>query len=160
MKYLNAIMNIFFYLIFVLFFSSCSLSFLGFEKAPASKENLISDPPVRKPALHDKKEKNKSSINPVKGNASYYKKLPSMSPLTASGEPFDDQKMTAAHPVYPFGTKLKVTNLANDKSVVVRVNDRGPFSGDRIIDISLAAAKKINMLDAGITLVSIEELSQ
>lgn len=65
---------------------------------------------------------------------------------TASGEVFDMHRLTAAHPWLPFGTIVKVTNLENGLSVVVRINDRGPFVKGRIIDLSYAAAKKIRML--------------
>ncbi len=75
---------------------------------------------------------------------------------TASGEIFSQDKFTAAHPTLPFGTKLKVTNLANGKSVIVIVNDRGPFAGGRIIDISKAAAEKLDMINSGIAQVKIE----
>ena len=64
---------------------------------------------------------------------------------TASGEIFDMYKMTCAHRTLPFGTILKVTNLSNDKSVQVRVNDRGPFVKGVIIDLSMGAAKKIGL---------------
>jgi rare lipoprotein A len=68
---------------------------------------------------------------------------------TASGERFDRHAMTAAHRRYPFGTRLLVTNLANGRSVAVRVNDRGPFTGGRIIDLSQAAAGRIGMVGRG-----------
>lgn len=68
---------------------------------------------------------------------------------TASGERFDQRKMTAAHRNLPFGTWVKVINLENDKSVVVRINDRGPFRAGRIIDLSRAAAKKVGLLPSG-----------
>jgi rare lipoprotein A len=154
--------NIFLCFLVIFIFTSCAQTISLFEKTPFGKEKQ--DPKPSKKSTSQEKEKKKKEIHTssavMKGNASFYKKLPSMSKLTASGEPFDDRKMTAAHPDYPFGTKLKVTNLENNKSVVVRVNDRGPFVEDRIIDISLAAAKKIGMVDAGITVVSIEEVSQ
>jgi rare lipoprotein A len=65
-------------------------------------------------------------------------------------------KFTAAHRELPFGTMVKVTNLANGKSVVVRVNDRGPFKRDRIIDLSFAAGKAIRMTGTGTARVRIE----
>lgn len=68
---------------------------------------------------------------------------------TASGEKYDRTKLTAAHPSLPFGTKLKVVNLTNQKSVVVRINDRGPHNNKRIIDISRKAAEQIDMIRAG-----------
>ena len=74
---------------------------------------------------------------------------------TASGEIYDMNDMTAAHKELPLGTKVKVTNLHNGKSVVVRINDRGPFHGNRIIDLSKAAARKIGSLDKGVVKVII-----
>jgi len=67
---------------------------------------------------------------------------------TASGEVYDMHALTAAHPSLPFGTRVRVTNLRNGKSVVVRINDRGPFGGRYIIDLSYAAAKAIGALSA------------
>jgi rare lipoprotein A len=84
------------------------------------------------------------------GEASYYGRE-AHGKATASGEKFNMNAYTAAHKTLPFGTKVRVTNLTNNKSVVVRINDRGPFVAGRIIDLSYAAAKKIKMLDAGIT---------
>ena len=75
---------------------------------------------------------------------------------TASGERFDPYAMTAAHRTLPLGTKLKVTNKNNGKSVIVRVNDRGPFVKKRLIDLSLGAARKINMVSAGHAAVRLE----
>src|SRR5262245_49283655 len=68
---------------------------------------------------------------------------------TASGEIFDHTLFTAAHPTLPFGTKIKVTNLANGKSVEVKINDRGPFIDNRIIDLLLAAAQAFGMTQGG-----------
>lgn len=75
---------------------------------------------------------------------------------TASGEIFRQSKLTAAHKKLAFGTKVQVTNLANGKSVTVRVNDRGPFVSNRIIDLSKSAAKKIDMVGAGVAKVKIK----
>jgi rare lipoprotein A len=75
---------------------------------------------------------------------------------TASGEVFDQWKLTCAHRDLPFGTRLKVTNLQNKKSVLVRVNDRGPWVSGRLIDLSYAAAKKIDMIQRGVVKVKIE----
>jgi rare lipoprotein A len=83
------------------------------------------------------------------GEASYYGRE-AHGKATASGEKFNMNAYTAAHKTLPFGTKVRVTNLTNNKSVVVRVNDRGPFVAGRVIDLSYAAAKKIKMLDAGV----------
>ena len=88
------------------------------------------------------------------GKAAYYSKK-FQGRKTASGEPFDMNKLTAASNDHPFGTKLKVTNVANGKSVEVRVNDR-LTGGDRIIDLSYAAAQQIGMVKAGLAEVKVE----
>ncbi len=75
---------------------------------------------------------------------------------TASGQRFNPNAMTMAHKTLPFGTKVKVTNVANSKSVVVRVNDRGPTTPDRVGDLSLAAARKIGMVRAGVVQAKLE----
>jgi len=75
---------------------------------------------------------------------------------TANGETFNQNKMTAAHPSLPLGTKAEVTNLENGKKVEVRINDRGPYTEDRVIDVSRAAAKKLGMEEEGTTEVKIE----
>lgn len=77
---------------------------------------------------------------------------------TASGDIFDDDKLTAAHKTLPFGSKAKVTNLSNGKWVKVEINDRGPFVGNRIIDLSQAAAHALGMIDRGVVQVKIEPL--
>ncbi len=75
---------------------------------------------------------------------------------TASGIIFDQAGLTAAHPSLQFGSKIKVTNLANGKSVEVEITDRGPFAGNRIIDLSQAAAKVLEMIDSGTATVRLE----
>ncbi len=89
------------------------------------------------------------------GKASYYAKRATGS-RTANGEQLHHDSMTCAHRTLPFGTKLKVTHLGNDSSVVVRVNDRGPYVRGRIIDLSWGAARRLNMLSEGIADVFIE----
>jgi rare lipoprotein A len=79
---------------------------------------------------------------------------------TANGETFNQQELTAAHPHLEFGTKVKVTNLSNGLSVIVRINDRGPFIKDRIIDLSAAAARSLNMLGSGVAPVRLTILGQ
>jgi rare lipoprotein A len=79
---------------------------------------------------------------------------------TSSGERYNKNEMTAAHKTLPFGTKVKVTNPANDKSVVLRINDRGPFVGNRIIDVSEAAARKLEIHSAGVAKVKVEVLNE
>ena len=78
--------------------------------------------------------------------------------LTASGEPFDEGSLTAAHRTLPFGTRVRVTFLKTGKSVVVRINDRGPFAEGRIIDISRAAAAEIGLEIHGTGKVTVEVL--
>jgi len=79
--------------------------------------------------------------------------------LTSSGEVFDTNLLTAAHKTLPFGTLVKVTNLANGLSTVVKINDRGPFVEGRIVDLSRAAAEQIDMVGTGTARVSVEVLS-
>ncbi len=90
-----------------------------------------------------------------KGKATYYSKK-ATGAKTASGEKLHHDSLTCAHRFYPFGTFLKVTNLANDKSVVVKVTDRGPFGRGKIIDLSWGAAKEIGMLAQGVASVKVE----
>lgn len=78
---------------------------------------------------------------------------------TSSQEPYDMHQLTAAHKTLPLPTYVQVTNLKNNKSVVVRVNDRGPFVGNRIIDLSYAAARRIDMVRDGTSLVEITAIS-
>lgn len=89
------------------------------------------------------------------GKASYYA-LKFQSQKTASGELYDKAKKTAAHRQLPFGTKLRVTNTKNKKSVIVKINDRGPYVKGRIIDLSRSAFSRIARLEAGIINVKIE----
>jgi rare lipoprotein A len=78
---------------------------------------------------------------------------------TASGERFDKRLMTAAHRTLPIGTRVRVTNTRNGRSVVVRINDRGPYGGrGRIIDLSEAAARILDMIEAGVVPVLVEVL--
>jgi len=75
---------------------------------------------------------------------------------TASGEIYDFNGLTAAHLTLPFGTIVRVTNLQNNKNILLRINDRGPYIGQRLIDVSMAAAKRLGFLYAGITPVRVE----
>lgn len=74
---------------------------------------------------------------------------------TASGEIFDMNGLTAAHRTLPFGTRVRVTNLANGRQAVVRINDRGPFRRGRIIDLSYAAARKLGLVRRGVARVRV-----
>ena len=77
---------------------------------------------------------------------------------TSNGETFDMHALTAAHRTFPFGTKVRVTSLENKKTVIVRVNDRGPFKEGRIMDLSMGAAKKIDLILNGTARVRLEVL--
>ena len=86
------------------------------------------------------------------GVASFY----TAGTLTANGERFDTNQLTAAHPTLPFGTKLRVTNIATGQSVTVRVNDRGPFTRGRIVDVSYSAAESLGMVGDGVAKVKLD----
>lgn len=88
------------------------------------------------------------------GIASYYWQ----DQMTASGERFNKRAMTAAHKTLPLGTRVRVTRLDNGHSVVVRINDRGPYKAGRVIDLSEAAAEQIGMTRAGLTRVKVAVL--
>ena len=91
----------------------------------------------------------------LEGLASWYGK-PYHGRKTASGEKYDMNDLTAAHRTLPFGTVVRVENKDNELTVVVRINDRGPFAEDRIIDLSRAAAKKLDMLVSGVAPVRLK----
>ena len=90
----------------------------------------------------------------LSGTASYYWQ----DQKTATGEVFDKMAMTAAHKTLPFGTSVRVTHLGNGRSVIVRINDRGPFKPGRVIDLSYAAAGAIDMRDKGLAPVRLDVL--
>lgn len=94
----------------------------------------------------------------AKGVASYYGKK-HQGKRTASGERFNANALTAAHRQLPFGTRVRVTNLKNDRSVVVRINDRGPHTRGRLIDVSREAAEQLGMLRSGTARVRVQSLS-
>jgi rare lipoprotein A len=75
---------------------------------------------------------------------------------TANGEKFNTHALTAAHPTLPFGTRLRVTNVTNGRSVVVRINDRGPFIPGRVVDLSEQAAENLGMVERGIVKVKLD----
>jgi rare lipoprotein A len=111
-----------------------------------------------------KSEETKPSRNPngkvlltLEGIASYYADAYN-GKKTSNGETFDMNDLSAAHRTFPFGTKVRVTNLENKKSVIVRINDRGPFKEERIIDVSLAAARELDLIRAGTARVKLEVL--
>lgn len=89
------------------------------------------------------------------GKASWY----SMGKRTASGAAYNPDGLSAAHRTLPFGTRLKVTNLRNGKTVRVVVNDRGPFVGGRVIDVSRGAARQLGMISSGTARVTVQVAS-
>ncbi|MEE9326135.1 MAG: septal ring lytic transglycosylase RlpA family protein [Cocleimonas sp.] len=99
------------------------------------------------------------NLNSLKqiGIASYYADKYQLE-QTASGELFDQNKATAAHKTFAFGTSVKVTNLKNNQSVIVKINDRGPFVNGRIIDLSKSAFNTIGNVNTGLIEVSVEIL--
>ena len=94
----------------------------------------------------------------IEGYASYYGDE-FHGRLTANGEVFDQSLLTAAHKTLPFGTIVRITNLRNNRSVVVKVNDRGPFVVGRVIDLSRAAAEKLDMIREGVVHVELTILN-
>ena len=115
----------------------------GKAKAPPKKEEVLA---------------NRPGVSDVQvGIASYYGEEFHGKP-TASGEIFDMHKQSAAHRTYPLGTRARVTNLQNGKSVVVKINDRGPFVSGRIMDLSYGAAQALGFVDQGTARVKIEVL--
>jgi rare lipoprotein A len=95
------------------------------------------------------------TIAAEEGIASFYSDV-FQGKKTASGELYDRNKLTAAHKTLAFGTKVKITDLENGKSVIVTITDRGPQSKKRMVDLSYAAAEKIGLIDAGLSKVRLE----
>jgi rare lipoprotein A len=104
-------------------------------------------PASSKPAAETKDAKDASY-----GLASYYWQ----GTETASGEKFNTRELTAAHRTLPFGTRVRVTNLATGRAVTVRINDRGPFVAGRIVDVSQAAAESLGMVDRGVAKIKLD----
>ena len=110
------------------------------------------------PAHPGKRTGMTEAVSVQRGMATFYGREQHGGP-TASGERFDMRKLTAAHRTLPFGTRVRVTNTRNGRSVEVRINDRGPYGGrGRIIDLSEAAARRLDMIDAGVVPVTVEVL--
>lgn len=111
----------------------------SYEPAEGAVDLGLIEPPIEVPAVAE---------TLGEGTASFYGRRFN-GRRTASGEAFDMHALTAAHRTLPFGSKVRVTNLANDRSVVVRINDRGPFTRKRVIDLSRAAANEIGLIRRG-----------
>jgi rare lipoprotein A len=99
----------------------------------------------------------KEPTHTLQGMASWYG-YPHHGRITASGQRYDMHKLTAAHRTLPLGTRLRVTNLIDGRSVIVTITDRGPFVKNRVIDLSYAAAREIGMLSSGTAPVQLEIL--
>ena len=129
------------------------------EPAPdQTKENSPELPPIgRQPPSQSTEDRStlRSSNRTFSGKASFYSYSKGK---TASGASFDRNAMTAAHRSLPFGTRVRVTDLASSKSVVVRITDRGPWVRGRIVDLSLGAARSLGITDRGVTHVRVEVL--
>lgn len=129
------------------------------QAANLLRRQLGDAPPLQSVSGESQNRSNQVSIGPfqfsVSGMASWYG--PGLhGNYSASGEVFNQHAMTAAHRTLPFGTQVRVTNVDNGLSVVVRINDRGPFHGNRVIDLSTAAAQAIGLVQAGVAPVNVE----
>ncbi len=122
--------------------------------AAATPKPVVAQPAPMLTATAVRPAKHKT-FNPLRGIASWYGSV-LHGHTTASGEIFDETKMTAAHNTLPMGTRVRVTDLNSNKSVVVRINDRGELSPGRIIDLTSAAAEQLGILRAGIAPVKVE----
>ncbi|MBI3587095.1 MAG: septal ring lytic transglycosylase RlpA family protein [Ignavibacteriales bacterium] len=150
-------------------FLSCLL-FAGCASSPrfAAKTGGKSEPAPRTEAKTSEEHKANGEAKPprnttgkvlltLEGVASYYAD-DFHGKMTSNGEIFDMNSLTAAHRTFPFGTKVRVTNMENNLSVIVRVNDRGPFKEGRIIDLARGAAKEIDLIKNGTARVKLEVL--
>jgi peptidoglycan lytic transglycosylase len=125
--------------------------------APATRQAAVERhreaPRVSVVRRHDAPSSNILTSKPASGGlASFY----SEGEKTASGEKFDPNELTAAHPSLPFGTKLRVTNTTTGRSVTVRVNDRGPYVPGRVVDVSYSAAQALGMVRSGTANVKLD----
>lgn len=136
-------------ILLLLFMSSCVV--LSAQEQKSIKKNT--DAPVQDSS------KTTTPIDittfPLNGKASYYGSEFN-GRKTANGEIYDETAMTAAHRTLPFGTVLRVTNVRNGLSVIVRINDRGPFHPDRVLDLSKAAAEELDLIRYGVTEIESE----
>jgi len=136
---------------------SAMLTFTAPPLPVAAPKHTQSDaPPLLKRAPQEVRTKGAGSALQQIGRASWY----TLDSPTASGEKMDDAALTAAHNFLPFGTKVLVENVANGHSVVVRINDRGPFVAGRIIDLSKAAAEALDLIPTGVTDVRLSVIYQ
>jgi rare lipoprotein A len=145
--------------VFAASLAACAQAPVGRQKADlaGTSRKAAAERPHRVAALHPRPISRaragdgEAKQTPSHGVASFYSDT-----QTASGEKFDKNELTAAHPTLPFGTKLRVTDTSSGRFVTVRVNDRGPFVRGRIVDVSPSAAEALGMVDKGITNVRLE----
>jgi rare lipoprotein A len=140
--------------------AACAQSPVGRQKADLaspSRQAVVARP-HRVAALHPRpisrarpSDNGGSATHAAHGVASFYSDTE-----TASGEKFDKNELTAAHPTLPFGTRLRVTDVSSGRFVTVRVNDRGPFVRGRVVDISPSAAEALGMVDKGVANVRLD----
>ena len=134
------------------------------ETAESAKRSTdVPEAPANPPAISPASKRNRPAATPApsgyteEGNASWYGE-PFHGRRASNGEIYDMYKLTAAHRTLPFETMVRVTNLSNGKSTTVRITDRGPFVDNRIIDLSLAAAREIELVGPGVAPVRLEVL--
>jgi peptidoglycan lytic transglycosylase len=141
--------------------AACAQSPVGRQKAEfsgASRQAAVARP-HRVAALHPRPigrsrvpgDAASAKQTAAHGVASFYSDT-----QTASGEKFDKNELTAAHPTLPFGTRLRVTDVSSGRSVTVKVNDRGPYVRGRVVDVSPSAAQALGMVDRGIVNVRLD----
>ncbi|WMP19052.1 septal ring lytic transglycosylase RlpA family protein [Thiothrix lacustris] len=128
------------FIFFQLFGSVASADYLVYQVSNVQQYDIYEKPPAVYQPIPEPTNRSQDI-----GKASYYGIQYNGRP-TASGETYDMYAMTAAHPDLPFGTRIRVTNLQNGQSVVVRVNDRGSFKPGRIVDVSQAAAEQLGLI--------------
>lgn len=148
------------FLFFIIFIYSCSSSvrFTSNDPPPIKSTDKSSSQTNQTGTENNFNEfYNVTILETQTGTASFYADEFDGQP-TSNGEIFDMYGISAAHPTYPAGTIVRVTNLSNGKSQIVRINDRMPHYPDRIIDLSYGAAKKLGMVEDGLAEVKIEVL--
>ncbi len=128
-----------------------------FREEKKEQERTINTSVTKKQSSEPEISRKNKPLLVLEGVASYYAE-DFHGKMTSNGEKYDMHSLTAAHRNFPFGTKIRVINLENNKSVIVRINDRGPFHESRIIDLSYGAAKAIEMVNTGTARVRLEVL--
>lgn len=155
--YLSTVFSLGFSAMSVAFFPQSSIASTNYKRNPLQKKLPLVSRNV--PNIPNLTANQFQIAQLISGRASWYgPKFHGR--LTANGEIFDSNALTAAHPSLPFGTKVRVTNLRNGRSVIVRINDRGPFIKGRIIDVSAAAARVLGMVNSGTASVQLDILGK